>query len=237
MTKKLLENRIALVTGASQGIGRAVAKAYAKEGAHIIAIGRRAKTLESLDDEINALGGTATLVELDLADGDAIDRLGGAIAERWGKLDIMVGNAGVLGQISPMGHISPKVWQELLDVNLTANWRLIRSFDALLRQSDAGRVIFVSSGAAHTAKQYWGGYAMSKAALEVIAKTYANETADSPLRVNIINPGVTRTDMRAAAMPGEDPQSIKDPDALVPLFLKLASANLIETGKVFDYKD
>lgn len=235
MTKKLLENRIALVTGASQGIGRAVAKAYAKEGAHIIAIGRRTKTLESLDDEINALGGTATLVELDLADGDAIDRLGGAIAERWGKLDIMVGNAGVLGQISPMGHISPKVWQELLDVNLTANWRLIRSFDALLRQSDAGRVIFVSSGAAHKAKQYWGGYAMSKAALEVIAKTYANETAESPLRVNIINPGVTRTDMRAAAMPGEDPQSIKEPDALVPLFLKLAGADLAETGKVFDY--
>jgi NAD(P)-dependent dehydrogenase (short-subunit alcohol dehydrogenase family) len=237
MTEKPLENKIALVTGTTKGIGRAVALAYAAAGAHVIALGRQAKALESLDDEIKAAGGSATLVEHDLKDFDGIDRLGGAISQRWGKLDILVGNAAILGPITPTGHINPKIWQEIIDVNITANWRLIRSFDPLLRQSDAARVIFVTSGAAHANKPFISGYAMSKAALEVIAKTYASETKDTPMRVNIIDPAQTRTTMRAAYMPGEDPATLKTPDALAPLFLKLASPDLSETGKIFSYNE
>lgn len=237
MTKKPLKDRIALVTGATKGIGRAVAKAYAASGAHVIALGRQVSELESLDDEIKQLGGSATLVELDLKDFDSIDRLGSSVAQRWGKLDILVGNAAILGPVTPIGHISPKLWQEILDVNLTANWRLIRSFDPLLRQSNAGRVIFVTSGAAQSLKPYIGGYAVSKIALEAIARTYAIETENSPLKVNIINPSHTRTNMRAAYMPGENPDTLKQPEALSPLFLMLADPELEETGKVFDYKD
>ena len=236
-SEKLLENKIALITGATKGIGRAVALAYAAEGAHVIAVGRQTSALESLDDEIKAAGGSATLVDLDLTDFDGIDRLGGAINERWGKLDILVGNAAILGPVTPMGHIKPKNWQDLLDVNVTANFRLIRSFDPLLRQADAARVIFVTSGASHSSKPFVGGYAMSKAALEVIAKTYASETQDTPIRVNLINPNHTRTEMRAAYMPGEDPATVKEPSALAPLFLELVSEDLTETGKVFNYKD
>ena len=235
MTEKILEKKIALITGATKGIGRAVALAYANAGAHVLALGRQSSALESLDDEIKNAGGTATLIELDLKDFAGIDRLGAAVNERWGKLDILVGNAAILGPVTPLGHISPKNWQELLDVNVTANWRLIRSFDPLLRQSDGARVIFVTSTAAHASKPYVGGYAMSKAALEVIAKTYAAETQDTPMRVNIIDPAHTRTAMRAAYMPGEDPDTVKEPAALAELFLKLASDECAETGKIFKY--
>lgn len=237
MSDKPLDKKIALVTGATKGIGRAVAIAYAKAGAHVIALGRQTSALESLDDQIKADGGSATLVDMDLKDFDSIDRLGGAIHERWGKLDILVGNAAILGPVTPLGHIKPKNWQDLVDVNITANWRLIRSFDPLLRQSDAARVIFVTSGAAHSSKPYVGGYAMSKAALEVIAKTYAAETEDTAIRVNIIDPSHTRTEMRAAYMPGEKPETVKEPTALAPLFLELASDSITDTGKVFTYKD
>lgn len=233
---KILADKLALVTGATHGIGRAVAKHFAEKGAHILALGRQVSALESLDDEIKASGGNATLVELDLKDGDAIDRLGGVIAERWGKLDIFIGNAGVLGPITPLAHINPKNWRELMDVNLTANYRLIRSLDPLLRQADAGRVVFVSSGVAQNPKAYWGGYAITKAALEMMAMTYADENELNNLKINILNPGATRTQMRAAAMPGEDPTSVKPVEDLLPLFLKLVMPDLTENGKVFNYK-
>ena len=233
-----LQGRIALITGATRGIGRAVAIAYAKAGAHVIATGRKQDDLEALDDEIAAIEGAepATLVALELTDFDAIDRLGAAVAGRWGKLDILVGNAAILGQTSPIGHIAVDVWQELMDVNVTANWRLIRAMDALIRASDAGRAIFVTSGAAHSAKQYWGGYATSKAALEMIARTWAAEMRDTPHKVNLINPGPMRTDMRAQAMPGEDPMSLPAPEEITPLFVQLASPNCEETGEIFDFK-
>src|SRR6478752_598504 len=174
---RTMEGRIALVTGASRGIGRAAALALAHAGAHVICVARTVGGLEETDDEIQKAGGTATLVPMNLRDGDAIDRMGASIYERWGKLDAFLGNAGVLGQLTPLAHLEPKVFQEVMEVNVTANWRLLRSLDPLLRQSDAGRVLFVTSGAARKHIPFWGGYGMAKAALESLALTYAEECA------------------------------------------------------------
>ncbi|MDF1685549.1 MAG: SDR family NAD(P)-dependent oxidoreductase [Parvibaculaceae bacterium] len=232
----LLENRLALITGASRGIGRAVALAYAAQGAHVILVARTTGALEEVDDEIQAAGGKATLVPLDITDGEAIDRLGATIFERWGHLDILVGNAGVLGTLTPVGHIAPKDWDEVMNINLTANWRLIRSMDPLLRRSDAGRALFVTSGAAESCKPYWGGYAASKAALNAIVTSWAHEMENTPVRVNLINPGATRTDMRAKAMPGEDPMSLPSPADLAPLFVQLALPDLKTNGEIVDFK-
>src|SRR5581483_6968425 len=170
-----LQDRLAVITGASRGIGRAVALGMAAEGAHVILVARTVGGLEEVDDEIRKVGGKATLVPFDLTDFDGIDRLGATIFERWGKLDILVSNAGSLGVLTPMSHFSPKDWDKVIATNITANWRLIRSFEPLLKRSDAGRAIFVTSGAARKNKPYWGGYAMSKAALEAIVKTWAAE--------------------------------------------------------------
>ncbi len=206
--------RVALVTGATRGIGRATALALAREGAHVIACGRAQNLLETLDDAIKAEGlDPPTLVPFNLRDFAAIDRLGGAIFERWRKLDALVANAGQLGQLGPLGHIRPDAWAEILEVNLTANWRLIRAMDPLLRMSDAGRAVFVSSGVASQPRAYWGAYAVSKAGLEALARLYADETEQTNVRVAIVNPGATATQMRAKAYPGEDPATIKTPEA------------------------
>ncbi len=232
---KPLENRIAVVTGASRGIGRAAALAYAAAGAHVIALARTQGALEELDDEIRRLGGAATLVPVDLKDFEALDRLGAAIHERWGRLDILLGNAGLLGEMAPLTHIDQPVWDAVMAVNVTANWRLIRSLDPLLRRSDAGRAIFLSSGAAHKCTAYWGPYAVSKAALEALVRTYANETATTPIRVMLVNPGPLRTRMRAAAMPGEDPMTLRTPEEIAPHLVRLASPEWCETGRIFDF--
>lgn len=230
-----LAGRVALVTGASRGIGAAVAKRLAQAGAHIIAVARTTGGLEALDDQIKAQGGTATLVPLDVRDGAAIDRLGGAVAERWKKLDVLVGNAGILGMMGPLAHIPPKTWDDVIAVNLTANWRLIRSFDPLLRAADAGRAIFVTSTVAQEVRAYWGGYAVAKAGLEQMARIYAAEVAKTRLRVNIINPRATRTAMRAQAMPGEDPQTVPPPEGVAELFLQLALPSCTANGEIFDF--
>ncbi|MGO9133359.1 MAG: SDR family NAD(P)-dependent oxidoreductase [Methylovirgula sp.] len=233
-----LFGRLALVTGASRGIGRAVALELARAGAHIIALARTQGALEELDDAIRAEGSEATLVPCDLKDYEALDRLGAAIYERWNRLDIFIGNAGVLGPVSPLAHVDPPKWEDVLAVNVTANWRLIRSLDLLLRASDAGRAIFISSSAGHTAdfKPYWGPYAVSKAALEGLARTYAAETATtSPVRVMIVNPGPLRTRMRATAMPGEDPMTLKTPEEFAPKLLPLCAADWQQTGKLYDF--
>jgi NAD(P)-dependent dehydrogenase (short-subunit alcohol dehydrogenase family) len=232
---KPLQNRIAVVTGASRGIGRAAALALAKAGAHVVALARTQGGLEELDDEIRAAGGAATLVPVDLRDFEALDRLGAALAERWGRLDILLGNAGLLGELAPLPHIDQPVWDAVMAVNVTANWRLIRSLDPLLRKSEAGRAIFLSSGAAHRCLAYWGPYSVSKAALEALVRTYAAETATTPVRVMLVNPGPLRTAMRRAAMPGEDPQTLRTPDDLAPHFVRLASASWSETGKIYDF--
>ncbi|MDE2467056.1 MAG: SDR family NAD(P)-dependent oxidoreductase [Alphaproteobacteria bacterium] len=216
-------DRIVLVTGASRGIGRAAALGLAKEGAHVIALARTVGALEELDDEIQACGGSCTLVPLDLKDFPAIDRLGGSIYERWGRLDGLLANAGVLGVLTPLTHLDPKVFADALDINVTANWRLIRSCDPLLKVSDAGRAVFVTSGAARKNRAYWGCYAATKAALESLALTYADECENSKVRVNLFNPGPIRTAMRARAFPGEDPNSLKEPAAVVPDILDLLS--------------
>jgi len=232
-----LQGRIAVVTGASRGIGRSVAKAFAGEGAHLILIARTSGALEEVDDEVRSAGGSATLVPLDLTDVDAIDRLGASIYERWGKLDILVGNAAMLGNLSPLGHITPKEWDQVLNLNLTINWRLIRSLDPLLRQSSAGRAIFVSSSVAQSHKAYWGTYAVSKAGLEALAGIYAHENENSSINCNVINPGATRTDMRAAAMPGEDPMHLPHPDEVAPLFLELANPDCTKNGEVISFRE
>ena len=230
--------RVALVTGASRGIGRAVALELARAGAHVVALARTQGALEELDDDIRALGGEATLVPCDLADFESIDRLGAAIFERWGRLDVLVGNAGILGPISPLAHVDPKDWNKVLAVNVTANWRLLRSFDLPLRASAAGRVVFVTSGAAHRArmKPYWGPYAISKAALEAMARTYAAETENiTNIKVMLANPGPLRTRMRALAMPGEDPATLAPPDGFAKKILALCAPDWSESARLYDY--
>ncbi len=231
----LLADRIALVTGASRGIGYASALALAAAGAHIVAIARTVGGLEELDDAIRAVGGAATLVPLDLRDYDGIDRLAVALHERYRRLDILVGNAGVIGPLSPLGHVEPKNWDEALAVNVTANWRLIRAFDPLLAASDAGRVVFLTSGVARTARAYWGPYAASKAALDVLARTYAAETVSTKVRVNLLNPGRTRTRMRASVMPGEDPMTLETPDGVAAKIVEMCLPSFHETGRLYDY--
>ncbi len=232
-----LKDRLALVTGASRGIGRAVALGLAKAGAHVIATARSLPGLESLDDEIQSTGGQATLLQLDLRKGDRIDQLGPTLYQRWKHLDILVANAGILGPLSPLGHTTDDGFLATIDVNLTANWRLIRTLDPLLKRSDAGRAIFVSSGASSGKYAYWGPYAASKAGLEALVKSWATELASTNVRANLINPGATRTAMRAKAFPGEDPMTLPPPDALVPLFLELASPACTLNGTVVNYRD
>jgi NAD(P)-dependent dehydrogenase (short-subunit alcohol dehydrogenase family) len=231
-----LKGRIALVTGASRGIGRAAAIALGGQGAHVICVARTVGGLEETDDAIQKAGGTATLVPLNLKDAAAIDRLGGSIFERWKKLDAFLANAGTLGALTPLSHLEPKVFQELLDINITANWRLIRSLDPLLRLSDAGRALFVSASAARRHTPFWGGYAMSKAALESLVFTYAQECSGTNVRANLLNPGPVRTMMRARAMPGEDPSTLPRPEELAPLIVELLSPTNGKQGELVDFK-
>jgi len=231
-----LASRIALVTGASRGIGYATARALAKAGAHIVAVGRTQAGLEELDDEIRQAGGSATLVPLNLSDFDGIARLGAALHERHGKLDILIGNAGVAGPSSPLGHIDLKAWNDVIAVNVTANFQLIRCMEPLLKRSDAGRAVFVTSAAASKASAYLGPYAASKAAVETLARAWAQETAATSLRINLFDPGPIRTRMRASVFPGEDPMTLDTPEQAAEFILPLCAPDWSETGKLFEYK-
>lgn len=224
-------DKLALVTGASRGIGRAVALALGKAGAHVIIAARRTGALEDLDDEIRGAGGAATLVQLDVTSGEKIDLLGPTIFERWGKLDMVAACASILGPISPLPHITEDTWDAVLTTNLDANWRLIRSIDPLLRKSDAGRAVFATCSAADGNLGYWGPYAVSKAGLEALVRTYAAEMVNTPVRVNLIDPGAVRTDLRAKAFPGEDPSSLPSPDDVVPLFLSALCPDFNSNGE------
>lgn len=233
-----LAGRVALVTGASRGIGYFLAKHLAAAGAHVVAVARTVGGLEELDDEIKAERartgrGETTLVPLDLTDFPGIDRLGGAVHERWGRLDILVANAGVLGVIAPLGHVEAKVFERVMAVNVTGTWRLIRAVDPLLRRSEAGRAIILSSGLAHSARAFWGPYAASKAAVEALTRSWADETKSLPFRVNAVDPGATRTAMRAQAMPGEDPATLPHPSDIAARIIRLADPALVETGQLY----
>jgi NAD(P)-dependent dehydrogenase (short-subunit alcohol dehydrogenase family) len=217
-----LAGRVALITGASRGIGAAVARRFAAEGARLVLVARTTGGLEEVDDAVRSVGGEAALAPFDLTDFAAIDRLGQVLFERHGRLDILVANAGLLGTLTPVAHIRPEEWDRVLAVNLTANWRLIRSLDPLLRAAPAGRAIFVTSNAARAPRAYWGAYAVTKAALEMLAGTYAAEVAQTNLRVNLIDPGRVRTAMRAKAYPGEKPEAVPHPDSITDWFVELA---------------
>lgn len=230
---KRLESKIALVTGASRGIGAAVAKRFAAEGAHVILTARTVGGLEEVDDAIQAAGGTASIVPLDVKEANKIDELGSIIAERYGKLDVFVGNAGMLGMLTPVAHTEPKVWNDVMTVNVNANHRFIRSLDPLLRSAKAGRAMFVTSGITASIHPYWGVYAASKAALEVMVKTYAAEVSNSNVKVNLIDPGIVATNMRKSAMPGEDQSQLPNPEDITDVFVKLAENSLEETGECF----
>ncbi len=232
---KTLEGKIALVTGASRGIGAAVAKSLAAKGAHVIALARTTGGLEELDDEIKQLGGAATLVPADLRNFDDLDRLGQALYERFKKLDILVGNAGQLGVLSPLPHVDQKAWDEVIAVNVTANYRLIRSLDLLLRAADAARAVFITSGAANKATAYWGPYAVSKAAMDLLVRTYAAEVSTTNIKVNLFNPGPIRTRMRAKAMPGEDPMTLEVPETVAEAIVELCQPSVSENGKLYNY--
>jgi NAD(P)-dependent dehydrogenase (short-subunit alcohol dehydrogenase family) len=231
-----LSSRIALVTGASRGIGYATARALAKAGAHVVAVARTQAGLEELDDEIRKNGGAATLVPLNLTDSDGIARLGAALYERHGKLDILIGNAGVAGPSSPLGHIEMKAWNDVMAINASANFQLIRCMEPLLKISNAGRAVFVTSAAAGKASAYLGPYAASKAGLETLARVWAQETANSPLRVNLFDPGPIRTRMRATVFPGEDPLTLDTPEQAAEYIVPMCAPDWTETGKLYDYK-
>jgi NAD(P)-dependent dehydrogenase (short-subunit alcohol dehydrogenase family) len=230
---KRLEGRLALITGASRGIGAALARRFAAEGAHVILIARTVGGLEERDDEIRALGGSATLVPLDLRQVDQIDQMGASLYQRFGRLDVLVGNAGVLGTLSPMGHFTPAIWDEVIAVNLTANWRLIRSLDPLLRLSEAGRAIFTTCAAGRETVPYWGAYAASKAGLESMVRIYAGEVAKTTaLRVNLVDPGIVGTKLRAQGFPGEDRSRLPRPDDVTEPFVALAAADCARNGEI-----
>jgi NAD(P)-dependent dehydrogenase (short-subunit alcohol dehydrogenase family) len=231
-----LASRIALVTGASRGIGYATALALARAGAHIVAVARTQAGLEELDDKIRKHGGSATLVPLNLTDFDGIARLGAALHERHGKLDILVGNAGVAGPSSPLGHIELKPWNDAMAINVTANFQLIRCMEPLLKQSDAGRAVFVTADAAHKANAYRGPYAASKAALDTLVRAWAHETSNGPIRVNLFDPGPIRTRMRAGVFPGEDPATLDMPDKAAEMIVPMCAPSWTETGKLYDYE-
>jgi NAD(P)-dependent dehydrogenase (short-subunit alcohol dehydrogenase family) len=230
------QDRIALVTGASRGLGREIAVALAREGAHVIVAARSGGTLEEVDDEIRAAGGRATILRLDLRAGDKVDQLGPLLFQRWRKLDILVAAGGILGPLSPLPHISADAWQSVFDINVHANWRLIRTLDPLLKLSDAGRALFVTSDAARGETAYWGPFAASKAALEALAKTYAQEVVNTAVRVNLLDPGPMRTGLRAKAFPGEDKAHLAEPDAVAAFALPLLLPSATGNGTVVRYR-
>ena len=230
--EKRLAGRVALVTGASRGIGAAAAKAYAAEGAHVILMARTLGGLAEVDDAIRKAGGSSTVMPFNFLDLDKIEQIGPAIAQKFRRLDILVANAAMLGSLGPVALSDPKMWDGVYRLNVLSIQRLVASVDPLLRGSDAGRAIFVTSAVANMNLPHWGAYASSKAALEAMAKTYAAEVAYSPLKVNILDPGIVRTAMRAEAFPGENPESLPPPEEIVETFIRLAAPDLTQTGRI-----
>jgi len=236
MTRSRFKDRIALVTGASRGLGRAFALALAREGAHVIICARSAGALEELDDEIRASGGRATILRLDLRAHDRIDQVGPVLYQRWGKIDILVAAGGILGPLSPLAHVAADAWDSVLDTNLTANWRLIRTLDPLLKRSEAGRALFVTSSVAPGDLAYWGPYAVSKAGLDALARSYADELVNTNVRVSLLDPGPMRTGLRAKAFPGEDKAKLAEPAEVAAFALPLLLPSATGNGELVRFK-
>lgn len=236
MTQRL-KNKIALITGASRGIGAAVAKRFAQEGAQLILVGRSSADLEHVDNEVQKYGPPAILVPFDLTDLPRIDDLAKSIAERFGRLNILIGNAAILGGLTPMTHTLPSIWHQVMTTNLHANWHLLRAFEPLLVKAHDARITFVTSGITTHPTPYWGAYAVSKAALEMMVKTYAAEVKHTAFRVNLISPGSTRTDMRAEAMPGEDPLTLPAPEDITEIFVLVSEPNCPWHGEILSAHD
>jgi NAD(P)-dependent dehydrogenase (short-subunit alcohol dehydrogenase family) len=232
-----LADKIALITGASRGIGAALAERLAREGAHLVLTGRTVGGLEETDDRVRAAGGSATLVPFDLRDFIKIDELAAALYERYGRLDILIGNAGEFGVFSPLGHFDPALWAEVVDLNLTANWRLIRAMDPLLRAAEHGRAVFVTTALAREALPYYGPYAVSKAGLEAMVRIYAGEVARTSVRVNLLDPGIVRTRLRARIFPGENPATVPSPESVVDAFLPLVLEECRHHGETVGARD
>lgn len=226
-----MDKRITLVTGASRGIGKAAAIELARRGHHVVAVARSKLALEKLDDEIKAAGGSATLIPMDLKDKNAFETAGQALATRFGRLDGLLGNAGILGTLGPLEAIGPRSFEETIEVNLTANWRLIRAMSPLLQRSEAPRAVFVTSGVVPRPRAFWGPYQASKAGLEALIAAWADETEAMKLRVNLFDPGATRTGMRAEAMPSEDPETLPTPEAVVRKLVPLLEESETRTGE------
>jgi len=232
-----LDGRIALITGASRGIGAAVAERFAREGAHLVLTGRTVGGLEETDDRVRAAGGTATLVPFDLREFIKIDELAAALYERYGRLDILVANAGEFGTFSPLSHIDPALWRDVVDLNLTANWRLIRAMDPLLRAAEHGRAVFVTTALARDALPYYGPYAASKAGLEAMVRIYAGESARTRVRINLLDPGIARTRLRARIFPGENPAGLPSPESIAEAFLPLVLPGWDRSGEIIAAAD
>ena len=229
----MTSSRIALVTGASRGIGRAAALALAKTGVHVIATGRTIGALEELDDEITAAGGQCTLVQMDLRDRPALTNLAAAIKERWGHLDIMIANAGVLGVLTPASHLDEEIWDEVIDTNLSAVWRMIRVFDGLLQAAPKGRAVVVTSSAAHGASYpFWSAYSASKAGVEALTQAWAAEVQSTNVKVNLLDPGGVGTSMYGSAFPGANLKEMPQPEDIAPAFVKLAAEDCPYHGQV-----
>src|SRR6478609_9959004 len=225
-TSKEFAGKIALVTGASRGIGAATAEALAAAGAHVILVARTASALEEIEERIHAAGGTATIAPLDLADGETIGKLAGAVAERWGKLDILVLNAAMLGSLTPVQDIDPKEYSRILSLNLLANQAMIAAFDPLLKKAEKADVVALTSSVGAEPRAFWGAYGSSKAALETLLGSYADETAfTKSIRIHIVDPGATRTRMRALAFPGEEPDKVKPPEVVASAILQRVVAD------------
>jgi len=230
-----LEGRVALITGASRGIGAAIARRFSAEGAHVILTARTKAGLEEVDDQIRAAGAEqgATLLPMDIRNREDIDKMGAAIMQRFGRLDVFVANAAILGEMTPLSQVDPDGWDEIIDINLTAQWRMIRSLEPALLASPSGRALFLTSGVSG-GRAYWAGYAITKSAIDALARTWAQEMAKTNLKINLVNPGAVRTSMRADAYPGEDPETLPHPDEITDIFVRLASEDFNRTGETFN---
>ncbi len=230
-----LKGRVALITGASRGIGAAIARRFSAEGAHVILTARTKAGLEEVDDQIRAAGAEqgATLLPMDIRNREDIDKMGAAIMQRFGRLDVFVANAAILGEMTPLSQVDPDGWDEIIDINLTAQWRMIRSLEPALLASPSGRALFLTSGVSG-GRAYWAGYAITKSAIDALARTWAQEMAKTNLKINLVNPGAVRTSMRADAYPGEDPETLPHPDEITDIFVRLASEDFNRTGETFN---